>query len=328
MPIDAVAVRNWMRRSPRDWNGSCQAFVWNITKDLGIGGPSSYSAYIAGDRSAPLNPSHPRNAPKGAYVYWGGVWSQKDKMYYGHVGIHMGDGVIAMGSSLVTDEPGINVGFIQYDTYQAKARLPYRGWSMTNNGGRFPMEASPTPLPNTQNGGLSVADANEIMAYLKGTVVQNQNNIGAHLTRLGNSINEEGRDSRVYFNKASGIYALGHLGYWHELGANINLPTMSETWAAREKWGLETLGHYRRYGLAQEYTFKLESAEWDFARMLCLNPGASPESRQLQELSAGVIEKAIREELQKQNISVNIDVAAIANASADVIAARLAGTAK
>jgi hypothetical protein len=141
-------VRHWMFKSKRDWDGNCQAFVWNITQDLGLGGPSSYSAFIAGNLSAPLNPSHPRNAPLGAYVYWGGIWSKKDKQYYGHVGIHMGQGVIAMGSGKVTDEVGVNVGFVSYDKYQSLTGLPYRGWSMTNNRGRFPMEdLKLTPIP-------------------------------------------------------------------------------------------------------------------------------------------------------------------------------------
>lgn len=84
-------------------------------------------------------------------------------------------------------------------------------------------------------------------------------------------IREEGTDARVFFNEASGIYAIGGLTYWWELGSDINKATMQETWDARKSFGEATLGHYRRRGLAQKYTHSVSSEDFDFIRMLCLN---------------------------------------------------------
>ena len=88
------------------------------------------------------------------------------------------------------------------------------------------------------------------------------------LTRL---IQEEGTDARVAFNKQSGIHAIFGLGYFWELGSDINRDTMEETWRARRDFGEATLPLYRDRGLAQRYTHELDENVYDFTKMLCLN---------------------------------------------------------
>lgn len=103
-------------------------------------------------------------------------------------------------------------------------------------------------------------------------------------------VTREGTDSRVYFNKASGVYAIGKLGYWWEFGQDINKEDIPTTWAARKKFGEDTLGLYRMVGLTQKDTRELEQEDWLAVKRLCLNFPANTSGVVLQEIKNLVVE--------------------------------------
>lgn len=148
-----------------------------------------------------------------------------------------------------------------------------------------PVASRPTPTLTPEQ----IEEA-ELMAAKEDIINALKDHINSRFNDLAAVVTREGTDSRVFFNEASGIYAVGGLGYWWELGSDINKESIPATWQARKKFGEDTLeSFYRKRGLAQRETHSCASDEWDFIRMLCLNNPATPEAKKLQEIENRLI---------------------------------------
>jgi hypothetical protein len=112
-----------------EWHMWCQAFVARCAKKFGTFERDYLTARAARLASGRLNPDH-KTAPVGAIGYW--LWPDDDD-----VAIHIGGGVWMRGSRHVTTRFGgvsRNAGYSTFDSFQASAKLPFLGWSLTNGG--------------------------------------------------------------------------------------------------------------------------------------------------------------------------------------------------
>jgi hypothetical protein len=110
-----------------EWHMWCQAFVARCAKKFGTFERDYLTARAARLASGRLNPDH-KTAPVGAIGYW--LWPDDDD-----VAIHIGGGVWMRGSRHVTTRFGgvsRNAGYSTFDSFQASAKLPFLGWSLTN----------------------------------------------------------------------------------------------------------------------------------------------------------------------------------------------------
>ena len=154
-------------RDGRSWAGWCASLMYRYNNSSVAYG----NATAAGDAVA-LN-GDVNAAPIGAIHYWAGANGD------GHVAQDVaGRGrKLFMASSKVDESLGDAIGFISFDSYQAKTGLPYRGWAMSygvnaiigaDDNGSFNDAPAPAPAPSAEwDFGQQYADKARIQAALK-----------------------------------------------------------------------------------------------------------------------------------------------------------------
>lgn len=218
-----------------EWNMWCQAFVHRAAAfAAGVDRlrvyPTARAARLA---SGKLNPDH-TTAPVGAIGYW--AWDPDDD-----VAVHIGGGIWMRGSRHVTTQFGgvaRNAGTSTFAEFQARARLRFLGWSLTNGGNVVPVEAEPTlgyrrivgasgvskrtiptTVGNSPIGDISAGDWGDFDGFIRG-----QDPYGR-----GNNIWFRGKYSGTYFYSGafldSGTHDLADLGTWSKATTPAPAPT-------------------------------------------------------------------------------------------------------
>lgn len=120
----ANEIKTWLSTYNRNWNGLCQALVWQVTNKFGSASVVYSSALNAYHASGIISLKE-NTAPAGAIHYW-------DIGTYGHVAIELGSGRVLMGSSHVSESWGVNVGVTSVYAYSKATGAKYLGWARTN----------------------------------------------------------------------------------------------------------------------------------------------------------------------------------------------------
>ena len=125
-------IRAWIHGYNRDFNGLCQALMWQLANKFGktvSTQPSAIAAYRVEKAAGRINDGVP---PAGSFVYW-------DIGQYGHVGFMLNDGRIFMGSSHVDEQwSNRNTGPQSLSDYNRITGAKYLGWSWQNGGNTVP----------------------------------------------------------------------------------------------------------------------------------------------------------------------------------------------
>lgn len=187
----------------RSWAGLCQAFMfWS-----GGFAHSYHNAIAAGDASGWLNPDMTA-APRGAAVYWHGVYGDGHVAWVAEAGA---DPLLLMASGS-TDTPwGKGIGLIRLSAYQRRFGWPLRGWSLRNGvfqlagvgsstagGDRSPIIPPPTPQPAYEEDDMLsfIPDAQSDTIWLHNNNTGRTIGIGSpyHLTLLDRAQKNRGGD--------------------------------------------------------------------------------------------------------------------------------------
>lgn len=131
-------------RDGGSWAGWCASMEYRFN-----GASVAYENATAAGDAANIESTDASEAPIGAIHYWNGAGGD------GHVATEVGGRgrKLFMASSKVDEDLGTAIGFISFDSYQAKTGLPYRGWARTygvnpaqlgDDSGQY---GDPTPAP-------------------------------------------------------------------------------------------------------------------------------------------------------------------------------------
>lgn len=119
-------IKRWIADYDRDFNGKCQALMYQVAAHFGSVKnvpPSAIAAY----RASTIKGTDLDAAPAGAFVYW-------DIGVFGHVGLSLGDGRVFMGSSHVQRQWGTNAGVTTAAAYEKATGAVPLGWALDNGG--------------------------------------------------------------------------------------------------------------------------------------------------------------------------------------------------
>lgn len=125
-------IKAWIADYRRDFNGLCQALMWQLASRFGTvvsTPPSAISAYYTEKNAGRIKGG---DAPAGSFVYF-------DIGADGHVGFMMEDGRVFMGSTHVDEQwSSWNTGPQSVSDYCAITGAKYLGWSPKNGGNSVP----------------------------------------------------------------------------------------------------------------------------------------------------------------------------------------------
>lgn len=138
MPTEAE-IRTWIGGYPREWEGLCQALMWQLCDRFGRTVSTPGSALDAYRVEADAGRIRGGTPPPGTFVYW-------DIGAYGHVGFMLNGGRIFMASTHTFEEWTNDDAGPQYlDAYDAETGAIYLGWSDQNAGNVCPFTADGSP---------------------------------------------------------------------------------------------------------------------------------------------------------------------------------------
>ena len=126
-------LKSWLAGYPRNWNGLCQALMWQAADKFGSPAtPALYGSANIAYRASRIASTNPHSAPAGAIHYW-------NIGRFGHVALSLGGARVLMGSSHVQESWGTNVGVTTVDAYNKATGAGYLGWSRTNGANTIPV---------------------------------------------------------------------------------------------------------------------------------------------------------------------------------------------
>lgn len=135
-------IRSWIAGYRRDFNGKCQALMWQLASRFGtvVSTPTSaHEAYVMEKNAGRINQGTP---PPGAFVYF-------DIGTDDHIGFMVNGGRIFMGTTKVDEQwSSWNTGPQGLNDYCAITGAKYLGWSTKNGGNTVPF----TPDSGTAGG--------------------------------------------------------------------------------------------------------------------------------------------------------------------------------
>lgn len=123
----------------RNWNGKCQALMWQICARFGVA-PQVHNSAISAANATRIVSKVAADAPVGAFHYW--------KLgTFGHVALGLGGDKVLMASTHVDEVWATAVGVVRIPTYNARvAGETYIGWGYTNGANDVAIEI-PSPAP-------------------------------------------------------------------------------------------------------------------------------------------------------------------------------------
>lgn len=143
MALTEQGLRNAFHASGRNWDQLCQAMVYGAAR-FTHGAVRPYPSAIDAYHHSAIESKTASKAPAGAVHYWA-------IGKYGHVGVALGGGRVAMGSKYIDTSWGINVGVTTVSKYTLRTGARYLGWARTNGVNRINIEA-PAKAPHPSAG--------------------------------------------------------------------------------------------------------------------------------------------------------------------------------
>lgn len=136
-------IKSWIATQVRNYNGLCQALMWQLARRFGSVQSTPHSAIAAYQAEKNAGRIRGGTPPPGAFVYW-------DIGDDGHVGFMLNGGRIFMGSRNVDQQwSDTNTGPQGLSDYNEITGATYLGWSYQNGGNSVPF----TPDSGTAGGG-------------------------------------------------------------------------------------------------------------------------------------------------------------------------------